>query len=63
MESETIGLLMENDVEYSDFPDEVLTNLPELPWTIPADEVAKRRDFRYLHQNDSSSSVPTLTFL
>ncbi|XP_033642350.1 DIS3-like exonuclease 2 [Asterias rubens] len=47
IEPETEGMLMEHGVDYSDFSDEVIACLPKnLPWTIPQDEIAKRRSFR-----------------
>nr|CAG4650070.1 EOG090X047D [Sida crystallina] len=46
LESETIALLLEHSVDYSPFSAEVLADLPQLPWTIPAEELKKRRDFR-----------------
>ena len=45
IEPETEGILMENDIDCSEFSEEVLSCLPqELPWIIPADEYANRRD-------------------
>lgn len=46
LESETLALLLEHGVDYQPFPGPVLENLPRLPWSIPADELARRRDFR-----------------
>ncbi|XP_038075126.1 DIS3-like exonuclease 2 [Patiria miniata] len=47
IEPETEGMLIEHGVDYSDFSDEVIECLPKnLPWTIPQEEIAKRRDFR-----------------
>ncbi|KAM6948751.1 DIS3-like exonuclease 2 [Aplochiton taeniatus] len=47
IEPETEGILMEYDVDFSDFSDEVLKCLPQaLPWTIPDQELRKRRDLR-----------------
>jgi len=46
LEAETLALLLEHGVDYQPFPGSVLENLPSLPWSIPADELAKRRDFR-----------------
>ena len=37
---------MNNDVDSSDFPPEVTSTLPNLPFVIPKDEIKKRRDFR-----------------
>ncbi|XP_036018986.1 DIS3-like exonuclease 2 isoform X4 [Mus musculus] len=47
IEPETEGILTEYGVDFSDFSSEVLECLPQsLPWTIPPDEVGKRRDLR-----------------
>ncbi|XP_013858259.1 DIS3-like exonuclease 2 [Austrofundulus limnaeus] len=47
IEPETEGLLMEYDVDFSEFSEEVLDCLPKnLPWTIPPEEIRKRRDLR-----------------
>ncbi|XP_034159362.2 DIS3-like exonuclease 2 [Pangasianodon hypophthalmus] len=47
IEPETEAMLMEYDVDYSEFTDEVLVCLPQgRPWTIPPDELRKRRDLR-----------------
>uniref|UniRef100_A0A6J0VBH9 DIS3-like exonuclease 2 n=2 Tax=Pogona vitticeps TaxID=103695 RepID=A0A6J0VBH9_9SAUR len=47
IEPETEGILMEYGVDFSDFSPEVLRCLPQsLPWTIPPEEMAKRRDLR-----------------
>ncbi|XP_029971606.1 DIS3-like exonuclease 2 isoform X2 [Salarias fasciatus] len=47
IEPETEGILTEYDVDFSEFSDEVLGCLPTaLPWTIPAEEMASRRDLR-----------------
>uniref|UniRef100_W5MBL1 DIS3-like exonuclease 2 n=1 Tax=Lepisosteus oculatus TaxID=7918 RepID=W5MBL1_LEPOC len=47
IEPETEGILMEYDVDFSDFSDEVLRCLPlHLPWTIPPEEFSRRRDLR-----------------
>eukprot|EP00092_Neocalanus_flemingeri_P038908 GFUD01042357.1.p1 GENE.GFUD01042357.1~~GFUD01042357.1.p1 ORF type:complete len:1022 (-),score=322.61 GFUD01042357.1:47-3049(-) len=44
----TEGLLMENNIEYGEFPPEALANLPEnfQNWSIPPQEIKRRRDFR-----------------
>jgi len=44
----TEGLLMENNIDYGDFPQEALANLPEnyQNWSIPPQEIKRRRDFR-----------------
>jgi len=44
----TEGLLMENNIDYGDFPPEALANLPEnfQNWSIPPQEIKRRRDFR-----------------
>ncbi|XP_072543160.1 DIS3-like exonuclease 2 [Salminus brasiliensis] len=47
IEPETEGILTEYDVDFSDFTEEALACLPQnLPWTIPAEELARRRDLR-----------------
>ncbi|XP_074506588.1 DIS3-like exonuclease 2 isoform X2 [Sebastes fasciatus] len=47
IEPETEGILIEYEVDFSEFPDEVLDCLPKnLPWTIPPEEMSKRRDLR-----------------
>ncbi|XP_060623306.2 DIS3-like exonuclease 2 isoform X2 [Anolis sagrei] len=47
IEPETEGILTEYGVDFSDFAPEVLRCLPQnLPWVIPPEELAKRRDLR-----------------
>uniref|UniRef100_A0A8C4DX75 DIS3-like exonuclease 2 n=1 Tax=Dicentrarchus labrax TaxID=13489 RepID=A0A8C4DX75_DICLA len=47
IEPETEGILIEYDVDFSEFSDEVLGCLPKnLPWTIPPEEMRQRRDLR-----------------
>ncbi|XP_063410358.1 DIS3-like exonuclease 2 isoform X3 [Mytilus trossulus] len=48
IEPETEGILIENDVDYSEFTEEMLSTLPvhSLPWQIPESEITGRRDFR-----------------
>ncbi|XP_043072592.1 DIS3-like exonuclease 2 isoform X2 [Puntigrus tetrazona] len=47
IEPETEGIMTEYDVDFSEFPEEVLNCLPQdLPWSIPAHELSKRRDLR-----------------
>ncbi|XP_008332490.1 DIS3-like exonuclease 2 isoform X2 [Cynoglossus semilaevis] len=47
IEPETEGILMEYDVDFSEFSQEVLDCLPKnLPWKIPPEEIRKRRDLR-----------------
>ncbi|KAJ8356814.1 hypothetical protein SKAU_G00196080 [Synaphobranchus kaupii] len=47
IEPETEGILMEYDVDFSEFSEDVLQCLPHnLPWTIPHEEFCKRRDLR-----------------
>ncbi|XP_051990669.1 DIS3-like exonuclease 2 [Xyrauchen texanus] len=47
IEPETEGMLTEYDVDFSEFSDEVLGCLPQdLPWSIPARELSRRRDLR-----------------
>jgi len=44
----TEGLLLENNIDYSDFSNEVLLDLPSNHenWSIPPQEIKRRRDFR-----------------
>lgn len=52
IEPETEAMLMEYDVDYSEFTDEVLSCLPKgRPWTIPPEELKRRRDLRYHHHH------------
>jgi len=48
IEPETEGILIENDVDYSEFSEQALDSLPikKLPWRIPVSELDNRRDFR-----------------
>ncbi|XP_047446255.1 DIS3-like exonuclease 2 [Mugil cephalus] len=47
IEPETEGILIEYDVDFSEFSDEVLDCLPKnLPWTIPPEELRERKDLR-----------------
>nr|CAG4637716.1 EOG090X047D [Chydorus sphaericus] len=46
IEAETIAILLQHDTDYGPFPQKVLESLPELPWSIPAEEIEKRKDFR-----------------
>ncbi|KAM9323650.1 DIS3-like exonuclease 2 [Pholidichthys leucotaenia] len=47
IEPETEGILMEHEVDFSEFSHDVLDCLPKnLPWTIPPKEMKKRRDLR-----------------
>ncbi|XP_048739214.2 DIS3-like exonuclease 2 isoform X2 [Ostrea edulis] len=48
IEPETEGMLIENDVDSSEFPQEAIDTLPvkNLPWKIPVEEYQSRRDFR-----------------
>ncbi|XP_076370969.1 dis3 like 3'-5' exoribonuclease 2 [Tachypleus tridentatus] len=47
IEPETEGILMENGVDYSEFPEESLHGLPsDIPWQIPETELVQRKDFR-----------------
>ncbi|KAM9844322.1 DIS3-like exonuclease 2 isoform 1-T2 [Aulostomus maculatus] len=47
IEPETEGILTEYDIDFSEFSDEVFDCLPKnLPWSIPAEEMSKRRDLR-----------------
>uniref|UniRef100_T1IJ75 DIS3-like exonuclease 2 n=1 Tax=Strigamia maritima TaxID=126957 RepID=T1IJ75_STRMM len=45
--TETEAILISNNVDYSDFADNLLEALPDkLPWTIPEEELKVRRDLR-----------------
>ncbi|XP_076018288.1 DIS3-like exonuclease 2 [Genypterus blacodes] len=47
IEPETEGILIEYGIDFSEFSDEVLDCLPKnLPWTIPPEEMSRRRDLR-----------------
>ncbi|XP_069830552.1 DIS3-like exonuclease 2 isoform X2 [Dendropsophus ebraccatus] len=47
IEPETEGILTEYGVDFSEFSNNVLRCLPQnLPWTIPQEELKKRRDLR-----------------
>uniref|UniRef100_A0AAY4A3E9 DIS3-like exonuclease 2 n=1 Tax=Denticeps clupeoides TaxID=299321 RepID=A0AAY4A3E9_9TELE len=47
IEPETEGILIEYDVDFSEFSDQALACLPQaLPWSIPPEELSKRRDLR-----------------
>ncbi|XP_036410600.1 DIS3-like exonuclease 2 [Megalops cyprinoides] len=47
IEPETEGILTEYDVDFSEFSEDVLSCLPQdLPWTIPPEELHRRRDLR-----------------
>ncbi|KAE8291272.1 DIS3-like exonuclease 2 [Larimichthys crocea] len=47
IEPETEGILIEYDIDFSEFSDEVLNCLPkDLPWSIPPEEMRKRKDLR-----------------
>ncbi|XP_013775846.1 DIS3-like exonuclease 2 [Limulus polyphemus] len=47
IEPETEGILLENGVDYSEFPEECLHGLPtDIPWQIPETELIQRKDFR-----------------
>nr|XP_061795351.1 DIS3-like exonuclease 2 [Nerophis lumbriciformis] len=47
IEPETEGLLIEYDVDFSEFSSEVIDCLPKnVPWNIPPEEMAKRKDLR-----------------
>ncbi|KAI4809719.1 hypothetical protein KUCAC02_018585 [Chaenocephalus aceratus] len=47
IEPETEGILIEYEVDFTEFSTEVLDCLPKnLPWTIPPEEMSKRKDLR-----------------
>lgn len=65
IEPETEAMLMEYDVDYSEFTDEVLACLPQgRPWTIPPEELKRRRDLRYHQEHGEQMQItshhPTL---
>ena len=43
---ETEALLCDAGIDWEEFPDEVLECLPPTPWSIPDDEIRKRKDLR-----------------
>ena len=43
---ETEALLIDNGITWNEFSDEVLSCLPQMPWSIPESEIKMRRDFR-----------------
>lgn len=46
IEAETEALLLENGIDYSEFPDNITESLPIIPWTIPQEEIVCRTDLR-----------------
>ncbi|KAG8198903.1 hypothetical protein JTE90_015115 [Oedothorax gibbosus] len=46
VEAQTEGILVENSVDYEEFPEAVLECLPQEEWKIPKREIERRRDFR-----------------
>ena len=46
IEVETEGILIENGIDFSEFKDDVVRCLPQMPWKIPDSEFAYRRDLR-----------------
>ncbi|XP_052820767.1 DIS3-like exonuclease 2 [Mya arenaria] len=47
IEPETEGMLIENGVDFEEFPQQALDCLPQnLPWSIPEEEFEEREDFR-----------------
>lgn len=46
VEAETEAMLLEYGVDYAEFPDTVLQDLPSLPWSIPLQEIKSRTDLR-----------------
>lgn len=48
VEVETEAFLIENGIDFSEFKDEVVKSLPQVPWKIPASEFDYRRDLRKL---------------
>ncbi|OAE33868.1 hypothetical protein AXG93_1921s1150 [Marchantia polymorpha subsp. ruderalis] len=48
IEAQTAAILFENAIHSADFPQSCLACLPEVPWSIPEQEVRKRKDLRGL---------------
>ncbi|KAJ1655066.1 hypothetical protein IWQ61_005119 [Dispira simplex] len=46
LDVEVEGLLVDNNVSHTPFSHSVEQCLPQLPWSIPAEELARRRDLR-----------------
>ena len=46
IDARTKGILLENAVDFEEFPEKIEENLPNLPFKIPENEIQKRRDFR-----------------
>lgn len=47
IEAETLALLLEHEVDYAPFPESVINDdLPSLPWSVPSEELKRRRDYR-----------------
>jgi exoribonuclease R len=46
IETETAAIMFMHNIHGPDFPEEALECLPATPWTIPKDEIARRRDLR-----------------
>ncbi|BFZ58882.1 hypothetical protein PYCC9005_005948 [Savitreella phatthalungensis] len=46
IEAETAAILADCDVDTRDHPAAALADLPDMPWRISEEEIAKRRDFR-----------------
>ncbi|XP_063604806.1 DIS3-like exonuclease 2 isoform X3 [Penaeus indicus] len=46
IEAETEAFLQEYGIDHREFPEEVTKHLPQLPWSIPAEEIAARTDLR-----------------
>jgi DIS3-like exonuclease 2 len=46
IESATEGILIENGVDFEEFPDDIKESLPSIPWSIPNEEFQYRRDLR-----------------
>lgn len=67
IEPETEGILLEYEVDFSEFSDEVLDCLPKnLPWAIPPEEIGRRRDLRWaspLPPRVGATCIPALSSL
>lgn len=49
LKSETMALLLENDIEISPFDDKLYQYFPRSPFVIPEDEIKSRTDLRWVY--------------
>uniref|UniRef100_A0A670ZGV3 DIS3-like exonuclease 2 n=1 Tax=Pseudonaja textilis TaxID=8673 RepID=A0A670ZGV3_PSETE len=62
IDPETEGILAEYGVDTADFSPDVLQCLPQnLPWVIPSDELARRRDLRCVDFNSQRAAAAGIT--